>query len=66
MQYALAIWLYLLGMKTLPAGIASLFLALIPVFGVAGAMVFLGETLAPLQWGGCALVIGAVLLIARR
>jgi drug/metabolite transporter (DMT)-like permease len=65
-QYALAIWLYLLGMKTLPAGIASLFLALIPVFGVAGAMVFLGETLAPLQWGGCALVIGAVLLIARR
>jgi drug/metabolite transporter (DMT)-like permease len=65
-QYALAIWLYLLGMKTLPAGIAGLFLALIPVFGVASAMVFLGETLAPLQWGGCALVIGAVLLIARR
>ena len=44
----------------LPAGTAAAILTLIPVFGVGGAMVFLGEELALLQWLGCAIVIAAM------
>lgn len=65
-QYALAFWLYLLGLRALPVATAAVFLALIPVFGVGGAMLFLGEGVAPAQGLGCALVIAAVLLAARR
>ena len=45
---------------------AALFLALIPVFGVSGAMLFLGESLLPEQLLGCAIVIVAVAMTARR
>lgn len=65
-QYALAFWFYLLGLRALPVATAGVFLALIPVFGVSGAMLFLGEAVAPAQGLGCALVIAAVLLAARR
>lgn len=59
-QYALAFWFYLIGLKVLSAGTAAAFLTLTPVFGVAGAMLFLGEHLEPLQWLGCGLVVAAM------
>lgn len=64
-QYALGFWLYLLGMRGLSTGAAALFLVLIPVFGVSGAVVFLGETVNALQAAGALLVVGAVLSIQR-
>jgi drug/metabolite transporter (DMT)-like permease len=64
-QYALAFWLYLVGMTRLPVAQAALFLTLTPVFGVGGAMLFLGEGLVPAQALGCALVIAALLLMPR-
>lgn len=64
-QYALAFWLYLQAIKTIPVSIAAQFLSLVPVFGVCGAYLFLGERLAPLQGLGMLLVIGAVAGIAR-
>jgi drug/metabolite transporter (DMT)-like permease len=63
-QYALAFWFYLVGLRTLPASTAALFLTLIPVFGVGGAMLFLGETMAPSQWIGCGLVLAAIFAMA--
>lgn len=65
-QYAGSFWLYLIGLKYYPAGAAGQFLALIPVFGIAGAMSFLGETPSTLQLVGSLAVIAAVTLIARR
>ncbi|MQT14194.1 DMT family transporter [Segnochrobactrum spirostomi] len=65
-QYSLPFWLYLTGLRSVPANVASLPLALTPVFGVTGALVLLGERMAPVQWLGCAVVIGAVVAIARR
>jgi drug/metabolite transporter (DMT)-like permease len=65
-QYALAFWLYLIGLKVLSPGVAGLFLALIPVFGIGGAAVFLGESLMVLQGAGVVLVIVAVIVVTRR
>ena len=65
-QYAMPFWLYLAGLKVLRTSTAALFLALIPVFGVSGAMLFLGESLLPEQLLGCAIVIVAVATTARR
>jgi drug/metabolite transporter (DMT)-like permease len=65
-QYALAFWLYMRGMRVLPLATAGLFLALTPVFGAGGAMLFLGERLSPLQLGGCFLVIGGVCYAVLR
>jgi drug/metabolite transporter (DMT)-like permease len=64
-QYALAFWLYLQALKTVTASIAAQFLSLTPVFGVAGAYVFLGERLTQLQGVGMAIVVAAVIGIAR-
>lgn len=57
-QYALAFWLYLFALQSLPANIAGFYLTLIPVFGIAAAFAFLGEALSGPQW------IGAILIIA--
>jgi drug/metabolite transporter (DMT)-like permease len=65
-QYALAFWLYLIGMQRLPVAQAGLFLTLIPVFGVSGAMVFLGETLTLVQALGAVFIVGAILAMLRR
>ena len=59
-QYALAFWLYLLGLRMVPVDKAALFLTLTPVFGVAGAVTLLGETLSPLQVCGAGLTLGAI------
>jgi drug/metabolite transporter (DMT)-like permease len=64
-MYALSFWLYLSGLRRVSASRAALFLALIPVFGVAGAALALGERLTPLQWVGAAVVVGAVQGVVR-
>jgi len=64
-QYAVAFWLYLTGLQHLPSNRAALFLTLIPVFGVGGAAVVLGERLALAQWVGAAVVLAAIALIVR-
>jgi drug/metabolite transporter (DMT)-like permease len=64
-QYALAFWLYLYGLRRVPASRAALFLTLIPVFGVAGAALALGERLTLVQWIGAAVVVGAVQAMVR-
>ncbi len=66
LQYAVAFWLWLIGLRHLPASRATLFLALIPVFGVAGGSLALGERLGPTQWIGAAVVLAAVQALVRR
>jgi len=64
-QYAVAFWLWLSGLRHVPASRATLFLALIPVFGVTGGAVFLDERLRPVQWLGTALVLLAMHALVR-
>ncbi|HJR86706.1 MAG TPA: DMT family transporter [Acidimicrobiia bacterium] len=59
LYYALAFWLYLTGLRRIPAALAGLFLNLIPIFGV-GAGYLLGERLSALQTLGAVLIVGAV------
>ena len=64
-QYALAFWLYLFALQSLPANIAGFYLTLIPVFGIAAAFVFLGEALSGPQWIGAILIIASVGIVSR-
>ena len=66
LYYALAYWFYLSGLRGAPASIAAVSFYLIPVFGVAGSFLFLGERLEPSQWVGIAIVLTAILVITRR
>ncbi len=59
-QYALAFWLYLIGLKYLSASTAGLWLTLVPVFGVAGAYFWLGEVPTPLMLFGMILIVAGV------
>jgi drug/metabolite transporter (DMT)-like permease len=60
LYYAFAFWLYLIGLRHLPAQRAGLLLNLIPVVGVVTARLALGESLASIQVLGGLLIIGAV------
>lgn len=64
LYYGLAYWLYLTALRSLPASVASTSFYLIPIFGLAAASLF-GERLAPVQWLGAVVVIGALAGIAR-
>ncbi len=66
LYYGLAYWLYLTGLRQVPASIASSSFYLIPVFGVAGGFLFLGERLEPSQWVGVAIVLAAIGVMLRR
>jgi probable blue pigment (indigoidine) exporter len=66
LYYGLAYWFYLSGLRHVPASLAAVSFYLIPIFGVAGAWLLLGERLEPAQWIGVAIVLSAVLLITRR
>lgn len=63
--YALAFWFYIIGLKKTPASLAGLFLNLIPIFGVGGAYLFLGERLITMQWIGALIILAAVFGIMR-
>ena len=58
LYYALAYWFYLTALREVPAPIAAMSFYLIPVFGVAGGFLLLGERLEPGQWVGVAIVLG--------
>jgi probable blue pigment (indigoidine) exporter len=66
LYYGLAYWLYLTGLRRVPASIAAASFYLIPIFGVAGGFLFLGERLEPSQWAGAAIVLGAMAVILGR
>jgi drug/metabolite transporter (DMT)-like permease len=57
MLHALPFWLFTVLLRQVPAGVAGLFLVLIPLFTISGAGLFLGETLSPVQWMGAALIL---------
>ncbi len=59
-QYALAFWLYLIGLRHTSANSAGLWLALTPIFGLAGAWLWLGEVPAQTALLGTVLIVGAV------
>jgi drug/metabolite transporter (DMT)-like permease len=65
LYYALAFWCYIIGLKQLPASMVGLFLNLIPIFGVGGAYLFLGERLTVVQWIGGTLILLAVVMVLR-
>lgn len=65
LQYALAFWLYLFALQSLPANLAGFYLTLIPVFGIAAAFIFLGEALSGSQWIGAVLIIASVGAVSR-
>jgi len=63
--YALGFWLYITGLKNTSASLAGFFMNLLPVFGIAGAYVFLGERLTTIQWVGAILILLSVASIVR-
>lgn len=65
LYFGLAYWLYLSGLRHLPASVASASFYLVPVFGIAGGFLLLGERLTPGQWLGVAVVALAVVGILR-
>jgi drug/metabolite transporter (DMT)-like permease len=66
LYYGLAYWLYLSGLRHVPASVAAVAFYLIPVFGVVGGITLLRERLDPSQWIGVAIVLAAIALILRR
>ena len=65
LYYAAAYWFYLSGLRRVPASLAATSFYLIPVFGLAGGLVFLGERLEGAQWAGVAVVVLAIIAIVR-
>lgn len=64
LYYAAAYWFYLSALRNVPASFAAICFYLIPIFGVAGGILLLGERLQVGQWIGVAVVLAAVLAIA--
>jgi probable blue pigment (indigoidine) exporter len=65
LYYGVAYGFYLTALRQMPASSASASFYLIPVFGVAGGVLALGEHLSPAQWIGGAIVLVAVAAILR-
>jgi probable blue pigment (indigoidine) exporter len=65
LYYGLAYWLYLTGLRQVPAAVAGSFITLVPVFGVAAGYL-VGERLTGRQLAGAAIVVLAMTVIARR
>jgi drug/metabolite transporter (DMT)-like permease len=57
LQYALAFLLYLTVLQSTPVSQAAFYIALIPIFGIASAILLLGEQPSLLQWIGAGLII---------
>lgn len=64
--YSLAYWFYLSGLRRVRASTAAAAFYLIPVFGIGGGFVLLGERFDPVQWLGAAVAVAAVLILLRR
>lgn len=65
LYYTMAYFFYISALRNVRASVAAASFYLVPVFGVAVAWLF-GERLAPVQWLGAALVVGAVAAITIR
>ena len=65
LYYGVAFWLYLSGLRLVPASFAAASFYLIPVFGLAAAFLLLCERLNPQQWLGAGVVIVVVFAILR-
>lgn len=63
LYYGLGFWLFLAGLRRVPASYAGAFLPLIPLFGVAAGYL-VGERLEPRQWLGAVIIVTATALIA--
>ncbi|RAT10038.1 hypothetical protein AU488_16785 [Lonsdalea populi] len=63
-QYALAFTFYLTALKHISAGLAGMFLNLVPVFGIVGAYLFLSEKMEGTQIVGSVITIFALLMIS--
>ncbi|NJL20862.1 MAG: DMT family transporter [Leptolyngbyaceae cyanobacterium SM1_3_5] len=63
--YGTAFLLYLAALRHQSAGRISVYLTLIPIFGVAGAYLLLGERFLPLQGLGGILILFATVCISR-
>jgi drug/metabolite transporter (DMT)-like permease len=66
LQYALPFWLYLTAIRVIPVSQAAVWLTLTPVFGVTGGVIFLGETVAPVQAMGAAMILLALVAMRGR
>jgi probable blue pigment (indigoidine) exporter len=60
LYYAGAYWFYLGALRHVPAAIAALSFYLIPIVGLTGGAVFLGERMDPRQWVGILIVVAAL------
>jgi probable blue pigment (indigoidine) exporter len=65
LYYAGAYWFYVGALRNVPASFAAVSFYLIPIVGVAGGALLLGERLDPVQWLGAVIVLGALLAILR-
>jgi drug/metabolite transporter (DMT)-like permease len=63
LYYAAAYWFYLSALRRVPASYAAVSFYLIPIFGVAGGYLFLGERLQPTQWAGIAIILSSTAAI---
>lgn len=63
--YGLAFWFFNSGLRGVSASIGGSFLPLVPVFGLAAALVA-GDSLTERQWLGAALVVAATVVAALR
>ena len=63
---ALAHTLFISGLAVVTAHTASVIAALEPVYGIALALVFLGEVPAPRTIAGGALIVAAAVIATRR
>lgn len=66
LYYGLAYWFYVSGLRRVPASTAAASFYLVPVFGVAGGFLWLGERLEPSQWIGVAVVVAVIAVILVR
>jgi drug/metabolite transporter (DMT)-like permease len=62
---ALPMWLFFGLLADVDASLGVILMGLIPVFGIAGAMVFLDETVVGIQWLGIALVLGSTYFVGK-
>ena len=63
---ALGYLFYIISMAVLGAGVASVFINLIPVVSVVASFFILGERLSPMQLGGAAVAVVGVYLTTMR
>jgi probable blue pigment (indigoidine) exporter len=66
LYYGAAYWFYLFGLRHVAASIAALSFYLIPLFGVAGGSLLLGERFGAVQWVGIGVVLAAIAAIIWR